>query len=84
MIRKPSCNELLYTDLQDYTNSFAIQYVFKLKKIENIPAIEEAVNEVLKANPGVNVYLKNGGYFASEKKVSIREYKVSDDDLFNN
>ncbi|MCR4647917.1 MAG: AMP-binding protein, partial [Lachnospiraceae bacterium] len=46
--------------------------------------IEEAVNEVLKANPGVNVYLKNGGYFASEKKVSIREYKVSDDDLFNN
>ena len=31
-IRKASCNEHLYMDMQDLTNSYAIQYLFKIKK----------------------------------------------------
>lgn len=83
MIRKPSCNELLYNDLQDYTNSYAMQFVYKVKRIENLPAIEKAINTVLAANPGVNVYVKNGRYYTCEEKVHILEYDVAGDDIFN-
>ena len=83
MVRKPSCNELLYNDLQDFTNTYAIQFVYKVKRIDNIPAIEDAINTVLAANPGVNVYLKNGKYFTCEEKVHIEEYECKGDDVFN-
>lgn len=83
MIRKASCNELLYTDLQDFTNTYAIQFVLKVKRIDNLPVIEDAINTVLSVNPGVNVYLKNGEYFKCEEKVRIEEYEVPGDDVFN-
>ena len=82
-VRKPSCNELLYNDLQDFTNSYAIQFIFRVRRIENIPAIENAINTVIEANPGFNVYLKNGKYYACEEKEHILEYDVSGEDIFN-
>ena len=83
-VRKASCNELLYNDLQDFTNTYAVQFVLKVSRIENLPAIEEAVATVLKANPGVNVYLKGKAYYTSTEPVKIKEYTISDEDLYGN
>ena len=79
-VRKASCNELLYNDLQDFTNTYAVQFVLKVSRIANLPAIEEAVATVLKVNPGVNVYLKGKAYYTSTEPVKIKEYTISDED----
>ena len=43
-IRKISCNELLYVDMQDLTNTYTIQYILEIKYMKDIKKIEKAVN----------------------------------------
>ena len=81
--RRISYNERLYLDLQDLTNTYAIQYCFLVKEIKNIDKIEEAINEVLKQSPGVNVYLKGKEYFEQTEPVKIRQINIDDEDVFN-
>ena len=81
-VRQPSCNELLYMDLQDFTNSYAIQLVFKVSRIENLPRIEDAVNTVLAANPGINVSYRNGKYYQVINPVRIKTLTIEQEDLF--
>lgn len=81
-VRRPSCNELLYMDLQDFTNSYAIQLVFKVSRIENLPRIEEAVHTVLAANPGINVSYRGGKYYPVTEPVRIRTLTIEQEDLF--
>ena len=61
-VRKVSCNELLYLDMQELTNSYAIQFVFKVK-ILNDKIMEEAINNVIKNNIGTSVFMKNKSYY---------------------
>ena len=81
--RRISYNERLYLDLQDLTNTYAIQYCFLVKEIKNIDKIEEAINEVLKQSPGVNMYLKGKEYFEQTEPVKIRQINIDDEDVFN-
>ena len=81
-VRQPSCNELLYMDLQDFTNSYAIQLVFKVSRIENLPRIEDAVNTVLAANPGINVSYRSGKYYQVIQPVRIKTLTIEQEDLF--
>ena len=52
IVRKPSCNELLYDDLQDFTNTYAIQFIFQVSRIENLPLIECLENYLVRIEYG--------------------------------
>ena len=62
-IRRISCNELLYVDMQDLTNTYAIQYILEIKYMKDIKEIEKAVNIVKSNNYGSNLYLNNKNYY---------------------
>lgn len=82
-IRKASCNEHLYMDMQDLTNSYAIQYLFKIKKLKSKEKLEEAINSVIKNNKGSNVYLKGNKYYLNNKYLKIKEIKDDNADIYN-
>lgn len=83
LIREVSYNEQLYLDLQDLSNTYAIQFCFSVKKLTNLAGVEEAVNTVLQKSPGINVYYKNRRYFKAEEPVRIKKVSVSSDDIFD-
>lgn len=82
-VRKVSCNELLYLDMQDLTNSYAIQFVFKIGKLSNIQKIEEAINNVIKNNIGSYVRLKNKSYYSKYNYLKIEERNIKEEDFYN-
>jgi len=82
-IRKASCNEHLYMDMQDLTNSYAIQYLFKIKKLKSKEKLEEAINNVIKNNKGSNVYLKGNKYYLNNKRLKIKEITDDNADIYN-
>lgn len=82
-IRSISCNELLYSDMQYSTNSYAIQFIFKIEKIGNLKEIEKTINNVIKNNIGSNVYLKNNSYYMQDKLVKINNLEVNEEDFYN-
>lgn len=82
-VRKISCNELLYIDMQELTNSYAIQFAFTVEKIKDINKVEKAVNETIKNNYGSNVYLKNNWYYIQEEPLKIEKRELDEQDLYN-
>ena len=82
-IRGVSCNELLYLDMQDVTNSFAIQYVFKIDKIYDLDKIQESINTVAKNNMGSDIFFKHGKWYNRNSKIIVKKLKVNTKDFFN-
>lgn len=82
-IRKASCNEHLYMDMQDLTNSYAIQYLFKIKKLKSKEKLEEAINSVIDNNKGSNVYLKGNKYYLNNKRLKVKEITDNSNDIYN-
>lgn len=81
-VRKVSCNELLYSDMQDLTNTYAIQYIFNVNKINNIK-IEEAINNVIKNNIGTSVFKQNKNYYLKNSYLKIEKRIVNEKDFYN-
>lgn len=81
-VRKVSCNELLYLDMQELTNSYAIQFVFKVK-ILNDKIMEEAINNVIKNNIGTSVFMKNKSYYLQDNYLKIEKRTVNEKDFYN-
>ena len=77
-VRKISCNELLYIDMQELTNSYAIQFAFTVEKIKDVNKVEKAVNETIKNNYGSNVYLKNNWYYIQEEPLKIEKRELDE------
>lgn len=82
-VRKVSCNELLYLDMQDLTNSYAIQFVLKIKKMDNIKNIEDAINKVIKNNIGSYVFMKNKKYYINDNDLKIEKRNINNKDFYN-
>ena len=70
-------------DMQDLTNSYAIQYLFKIKKLKSKEKIDEAINNVIKNNKGSNVYLKGNKYYLNNKYLKIKEITDDNADIYN-
>lgn len=83
MIRNISCNELLYTDMQDISNSYVIQFIMKIKLKQNKNILENSINEVVKNNFGTNLLLKGNKYYLVAEKVKLLEIEDNSDDLYN-
>ncbi|MDD2435203.1 MAG: hypothetical protein PHO63_03005 [Bacilli bacterium] len=71
IIREISSNELLYLDMQDICNSFAIQYVFEIKSDYNISLMQEALNNVQKNNIGSSVCFSNKKWYEQKQEIEI-------------
>lgn len=82
-LRKISCNELLYVDMQDLTNSYSIQYIFETQEIKNIRKIEEAINVVKNNNYGSNIYLKNKTYYIQDSYIPIEKIEVNKENIYD-
>ena len=81
-VRNISDNEMLYTDLQDLTNTYAIQFLFTMKKVD-LEKLEEALNFVLRMQPGVNVYLKGKKYYKVKTEFEIKKIIVDIDNILD-
>ena len=61
-IRPISDGELMFCDVQELVNSYTIQVLLEFTGSITIKEIEIAINEVVKDNPGTNVF-KNKNYW---------------------
>lgn len=82
-IRKASCNEQLYMDLQDFTCAYTIQFVFKIKRLDSKQKLEEAINYVIKHNVGSNLYLHKKSFYLNETYLRIEEVEEDSEDFYN-
>jgi len=71
-VRKISCNELLYADMQEVFHAYASQYVMKIKKLKSKEALERAINEAIQFNSGTNVLLKGKSFYDAEKPIGLK------------
>ena len=87
-VRKISCNELLYADMQDVLHSYASQYVMEIKSLKSEKKLEQALNAAVKFNSGSNLFLKRKTFYDVDHPMSLK-YAVSrdkilwDSDFFN-
>ena len=82
-IRDISSNEQLYLDMQDFTSTYGINFLFKIKRIKNIKKIEQAINAVVNNNKGSNVFLRNGKYYLNDDNIKINIINDDSDDVYN-
>ena len=82
-IRKASCNELLYMDLQDLTCAYTIQFVFRIHSLRDKAKLEEAINYVIAHTKGCNIYLRHKSFYLNEEPVHVQEVQADHDDLYN-
>ena len=87
IIRKISCNEQLYLDMQDRMNTFAIQFILEYDGTVDKNILEDAINYVLKNTNDNDLKLGNRNWEANTKKVIIKEININseklvDDDFF--
>ncbi|MDD4809219.1 MAG: AMP-binding protein [Bacilli bacterium] len=83
IIREISSNELLYLDMQDICNSFAIQYVFEIKSDYNISLMQEALNNVQKNNIGSSVCFSNKKWYEQKQEIEIKTINIKDKDFYD-
>lgn len=81
-VRKSSCTELLYNDMQDVMHTYASQYVMKIKTLNDEKKLEEAINSAIRYNSGTNMSLKGRRLYDAEKAVKIKHVTVKEKDLF--
>ena len=82
-VRKISCNELLYADMQEVFHAYASQYVMKIKKLKSKEALERAINEAIQFNSGTNVLLKGKSFYDAEKPIELKSIKITGNDFWN-
>ena len=87
-VRKISCNELLYADMQDVLHSYAFQYIMEIKSLKSEKKLEQALNAAVKFNSGSNLFLKRKTFYDVDHPISlkyavIRDKKLWDSDFFN-
>lgn len=88
VVRKISCNEQLYLDIQDVLNTSAIQFIFEYKGIVEKEKLENAINIVLEEVNDSNLKLIKKNWVKSDKKINIEDVNIEtelllDDDFFN-
>ena len=74
-IRNISCNEQLYLDMQDLTNSFAIQYIFEYEGYVDRHKFQNAINYVLKNTDDSNLRLEKNKWVKCENDIKVEIVK---------
>lgn len=82
-IRKITNIEQLYEDVQNVTNTYAIQFILKTDNIKNTDAIEYAIRQVIKSCPEFNVYLKKDNFYPQQRPIRIKDIKTKESIIYN-
>lgn len=81
-IRRISCNEQLYLDMQDLMNTFAIQFILEYEGIVDKKKLENAIKYVLSKSNDTNLMLVNNYWNKSMEDIKIKDISIKTDDLF--
>ncbi len=81
-VRKISCNELLYADMQDVLHAYVTQYVMEIKTLKDEKLLEKAINAAIDFNDGSNMQLKGRSFYVAEKPIRVKRVKIRDKDLW--
>ena len=89
IIRKISCNEQLYLDMQDLMSNFSIQFIMEYEGSIDKKILEDAVNYVLENTNDNNLFLNKGEWNKVKEKVKVNEITIDsknliEDDFFRN
>lgn len=83
IVRKISCNEQLYLDIQDLTNSFAIQFILEYSGEINKEKFEESINYVLENYNDSNLKLYKKNWIKVSKKLKVNKIDIKEVNLLN-
>lgn len=80
-IRKISCNEQLYLDMQDVMGTFSIQFILEYIGEVNKEELEDAVNFVLENTNDNNLKLCGKDWTRNTEKVQVKEVEIKSEVL---
>ena len=80
-VRKISCNEQLYLDMQDLMNTFAIQFILEYTGNVDKKLLEDAINYVLNNYNDNNLKLSNKYWIKNTDKIQIKEIEIKSKEL---
>ncbi len=80
-IRKPSANELLYMDIQDYLCPITCRCVLEISRSPNIQLLNDTLEKLLEIHYGYNVYYKKGKFYKSNNMPKFTLSEIAYDNL---
>lgn len=88
-VRKISCNEQLYLDMQDIMNTFAIQFILEYTGNVDKKVLEDAINYVLKNTNDNNLKLRGKEWLRNKNDIQVQELEIktkilTEDEIFKN
>lgn len=82
-VRRISCNELLYADMQDVLHSYAFQYVMEIKSLKSEKKLEQALNAAIEFNSGSNLLLKRKSFYDVGHPIRLKRVTILDKELWS-
>ena len=81
IIRKISCNEQLYLDMQDLMNTFAIQFILEYEGIVDKKKLEDAINYVLNRTNDSNLKLYQRDWVKNSENIVIKDVLINSKEM---
>ena len=82
-IRRISCNEQLYLDMQDLMNTFAIQFILEYEGNVDKNRFENAIKYVLSNTNDSNLMLLGKWWCKSNEEIKIKTVNINTDNLLD-
>ena len=81
-IRKISCNEQLYLDMQDLMNTFAIQFIMEYEGNVDKLKLKQAIQYVLKNTNDSNLKLVNEYWYRCTQDIEIEDIIIENENMY--